>query len=98
MAGVRVEILFCMQCRWFLRAGWYAQELFSTFGTDVTDIHLRSGSGGVFEVRVNDTLVWSRAEQGRFPEAKELKQAVRDVAFPDMSLGHADTPVTPEGL
>ena len=48
------------------------------------------GTGGIFEVRVDDELVWSRKEQGRFPEAKELKQRVRDHVAPDKDLGHSD--------
>jgi selenoprotein W-related protein len=47
-------------------------------------------SGGVFEVRVDDTLVWSRKAQGRFPESKELKQLVRDRIAPGRDLGHSD--------
>ncbi len=46
-----------MQCRWFLRAGWYAQELLSTFGQDLGEVALVPGTGGVFQVHVNDTLV-----------------------------------------
>jgi selenoprotein W-related protein len=34
--------------------------------------------------------VWSRAAQGRFPDIKELKKVVRDVAAPDKNLGHSD--------
>lgn len=79
-----------MQCRWFLRAGWYASELLSTFGQDLGEIALVPGTGGVFQVHVDGVLVWDRAAQGGFPEAKELKQLVRDRIDPDRSLGHAD--------
>ncbi len=34
--------------------------------------------------------VWSRKDQGCFPELKELKQIVRDHVAPDKSLGHSD--------
>jgi selenoprotein W-related protein len=79
-----------MQCRWFLRAGWYASELLSTFGQDLGEIALVPGTGGVFQVHVDGVLVWDRAAQGGFPEAKELKQLVRDRIDPERSLGHAD--------
>jgi selenoprotein W-related protein len=39
---------------------------------------------------VNDNLVWSRKEEGRFPEITELKQRVRDQVAPDRDLGHSD--------
>jgi len=46
--------------------------------------------GGVFEVRVDGDLVWSRSERGRFPDIKELKQLVRDRVAPDRNLGHVE--------
>jgi len=49
--------------------------------------------GGVFDVRIDGKLLWSRKEQGRFPEAKELKQLVRDVVDPAKDLGHSDKTV-----
>ncbi len=50
------------------------------------------GTGGVFDVRVGDDTVWSRADAGRFPEMKELKQLIRDRVAPERDLGHSDTP------
>lgn len=90
MKGPRIQIHFCMQCRWFLRAGWYAQELLSTFGQDLGEVALVPGTGGIFQVHVDDVLVWDRAAQDSFPEAKELKQLVRDHIDPARSLGHSD--------
>ena len=86
----RVEIRYCTQCRWILRAGWLAQELLSTFDTELGEVALVPGTGGVFEVRVDDELIWSRKVRDRFPEAKELKQLVRDRVAPQRDLGHSD--------
>lgn len=86
----RVEIRYCTQCRWILRAGWLAQELLSTFDTELGEVALVPGTGGVFEVLVDDELIWSRKDQNRFPEAKELKQLVRDRVAPHRNLGHSD--------
>jgi selT/selW/selH-like putative selenoprotein len=47
-------------------------------------------TGGAFEVRVDLERVWSRKEQGRFPEIRELKQLVGDRIAPGRSLGHTD--------
>lgn len=86
----RVEIRYCRQCRWLLRAAWMAQELLSTFEAEIAELALRPGSGGVFEVWVGGERVWSRAEAGRFPELSELKRLVRDRLAPGRSLGHTD--------
>ena len=86
----RVEILYCTQCRWLLRAAWMAQELLTTFDQEISELTLKPGTGGVFEIRANDTLIWSRKEEGRFPEITELKQLVRDQVAPGRDLGHSD--------
>jgi selenoprotein W-related protein len=86
----RVEIEYCRQCRWLLRAGWTAQELLTTFEDALGGVTLVPGTGGVFEVRVDGALVWSRKGEGRFPELKELKQRLRDHVAPGRDLGHSD--------
>lgn len=86
----RVEIQYCTQCRWLLRAAWMAQELLTTFQDELGEVALQPGTGGIFEVRVNGDLVWSRAAQSRFPEIKELKQLIRDRVAPERDLGHSD--------
>jgi selenoprotein W-related protein len=87
----RVTITYCTQCRWLLRAGWMAQELLSTFGTDLGEVALSPGTGGVFRVTVSDRVVWDRATDGGFPEITTLKQRVRDQVAPERHLGHADS-------
>lgn len=86
----RIEILYCTQCKWLLRAAWMAQEILSTFEAGVGEVALVPGTGGIFEVRIGETLIWSRKEQNRFPEIKELKQKIRDKIAPDKNLGHID--------
>jgi selenoprotein W-related protein len=86
----RIEIEYCTQCRWLLRAAWMAQELLTTFSTVIGELTLVPGTGGVFEIRVQEEVVWSRAEMGRFPEIKELKQLVRDRIAPGRDLGHSE--------
>jgi selenoprotein W-related protein len=88
----RIEFLFCNQCRWLLRTAWMAQELLTTFPSEIGEVAMLPGTGGVFEIRVNDELIWSRKEEGRFPDIKELKQIVRDRIAPEKELGHSDKP------
>ncbi len=90
MNQARIEIVYCTQCRWLLRAAWMAQELLTTFADELREVALAPGKGGVFEIRVGEDLLWSRQEQGRFPEIKELKQLVRDKIAPGRDLGHSD--------
>ena len=86
----QVEIEYCTQCRWLLRAAWLAQELLTTFEADLKGVNLMPGTGGILEVRLNGALLFSRKAARRFPESKELKQLIRDVIAPERNLGHSD--------
>jgi len=86
----RVEIEYCTQCRWLLRAAWLAQELLTTFQDELGEVALVPGKGGVLRISVDGEPIFSRADAGRFPEAKELKQLVRDRVAPGRDLGHSD--------
>ncbi len=89
MRTPRLEIEYCTQCRWLLRAAWTAQELLTTFQLELGEVALVPGTGGVFEIRLDDELLWSRKASG-FPELAELKRLVRDRVAPDRDLGHSD--------
>ena len=69
-----------------------AQELLITFEHELAEVALRPGEEGVFQVELDDVVIWSRATEGRFPELKELKQLVRDRVAPERTLGHSDRP------
>ncbi len=89
--GPNIAITYCRLCNWLLRAGWMGQELLSTFAEELGSVTLiPDDTGGVFEVRIDGKLIWSRKEKGRFPEIKELKQLVRDEVAPERDLGHLD--------
>jgi selenoprotein W-related protein len=89
----RLEIAYCRQCRWLLRAAWLAQELLTSFEAELGEVALVPGTGGVFEVRLDGEVLFSRASEGRFPEARELKQKVRDRVAPGRELGHSERPL-----
>ena len=86
----RVEIQYCTQCGWMLRAGWVAQELLTTFKDEIGEVAIIPSGGGIFEIRANGDLIWALKSEGRFPEPKEIKQRIRDKIAPTRSLGHSD--------
>ncbi|MBI2992629.1 MAG: SelT/SelW/SelH family protein [Gammaproteobacteria bacterium] len=85
-----VRIVYCTQCRFILRAAWLAQELLMTFAEELGEVALVPGRDGIFEVRLNDELLFSRKNSGRFPESSELKQLLRDRIAPGKDLGHSE--------
>jgi selenoprotein W-related protein len=90
MSKPAVTITYCTQCNWLLRASWMAQELLATFGASLGAVTLMPGTGGVFEIRVGEKIVWERKRDGGFPDIRVLKQLVRDEVAPGRSLGHSD--------
>jgi selenoprotein W-related protein len=87
---VEVTITYCSQCQWLLRAAWLAQELLSTFADDLGKVSLQPGTGGVFRITCDGVQLWERKADGGFPEAKVLKQRLRDLIDPARDLGHND--------
>ncbi|MFC3152228.1 SelT/SelW/SelH family protein [Litoribrevibacter euphylliae] len=85
-----VSITYCCQCQWLLRAAWMAQELLSTFADDLAEVRLVPGTGGVYSIEIDQDLIWERKRDGGFPDAKLIKQRVRDYAWPEKELGHID--------
>jgi selenoprotein W-related protein len=83
-----VVITYCTQCQWLLRAAWLAQELLSSFSDDLARVSLQPASGGVFRITCSGVQIWERQADGGFPEAKVLKQRVRDLIDPGRDLGH----------
>jgi selenoprotein W-related protein len=88
LTGARVEIIYCTRCKFLLRAAWLAQELLTTFESELEEVALRPGSGGVFEVRLNGDVVSTNANGGEIPDAGEVKRLLRDRIAPGRRIGH----------
>ena len=74
-----------------MRSAYFAQELLTTFSEELGGVTLKpSEKNGTFLISVDSELIFDRKTENRFPEIKELKQLVRDIACPDKSLGHSD--------
>ncbi|MGX5690151.1 SelT/SelW/SelH family protein [Arcticibacter tournemirensis] len=87
----QITIEYCPRCGWMLRAAYMAQELLTTFSEELHGVLLQpSDVSGTYQIRVNETPVFDRETESRFPEIKELKQLIRDIVAPDKSLGHSD--------
>lgn len=86
-----ITIEYCPKCGWLLRSAYMAQELLTTFSTDLGGVLLKpSETSGTFFLSLDGEIIFDRKAAGRFPEIKELKQLVRDRVNPGKSLGHSD--------
>jgi selenoprotein W-related protein len=89
-----VVITYCTQCQWLLRAAWLAQELLSTFSEELGRVSLVPATGGTFHITCQGVQIWERKADHGFPEAKVLKQRVRDLIDPSRDLGHNERPAS----
>jgi selenoprotein W-related protein len=62
--------------------------LLKTFEEELGEVALKPGGGGHFIVRVDGRELFSRKAAGRYPEAKELKELVRDAIGSARAVGH----------
>jgi selT/selW/selH selenoprotein domain len=88
MPGPRIEITYCTKCRFLLRAAWMAEELLTTFGAELGEVALRPGSGGIFEVALDGTVVASNRDYAPMPDPADVKRAIRDRISPERKIGH----------
>ncbi|MCH7836845.1 MAG: SelT/SelW/SelH family protein [Chloroflexi bacterium] len=88
MASPRVEIRYCTQCRFMLRAAYLAQELLTSFEKELGEVALVPSSGGIFEVTLDGETLATNRETKRLPEAGEVKRLLRDRIAPGRTIGH----------
>ncbi len=60
-----IEIEYCTQCRWLLRAAWMGQELLTTFQEEISELVLKPRTGGVYNIIADGHLIFSRKEHSK---------------------------------
>jgi selenoprotein W-related protein len=72
-----VSIEYCTACNFRGRGVWLAQELLAGLEANIAGVTLVPGRGGVLIVRLDGEVIFSNKEEGRLPEPRELKDAIR---------------------
>jgi selT/selW/selH-like putative selenoprotein len=67
---IDVKIVYCRPCKYMDRALNLARDILSYF--EEANVELIQGDKGIFDVYINDELVFSRYIQKRFPEHDEI--------------------------
>ncbi len=57
-----------------------ASELLEKYGNAVSGLELIPSGGGVYEVRKNGNLIFSKKSEGRFPELDEVLELLEKPA------------------
>ena len=66
---MQVKIEYCVPCGYLPRATQMAEEIKKKYGAET---ELVKGDKGIFDVYVDGKLVFSRHQEGRFPEAQDI--------------------------
>ena len=72
-----VTIRYCSPCRYLPKAIQDADAILKELGESLSALRLVPGDHGVYDVAVDDTVVFSLEKTNRFPESTELIQEIR---------------------
>lgn len=70
--AVKVSIEYCVPCGYTDRAFGLAQELLNKYVSHIEELTLIPSGNGLYEVIVDEELVFSKKEVERFPEDGEI--------------------------
>ena len=70
----KVKIVFCQPCGFFPQTRDLRREIEKSFPG--TEVEVEDGDRGIFDVYLDDKLVFSRYKEMRFPEPGEIVRAM----------------------
>ena len=73
----QVSIEYCTAWGYLPKVMDLTKELLEALKNDITIISLLPSGGGVFEVKINDHLIFSKKELDRFPEPGEILEKMQ---------------------
>ena len=73
---MKISITYCTSWGYLNQALSLRESIERQFGIKA---ELVKGTGGVFEVSVNDNLLFSKKELGRFPDENEIEDLIEGI-------------------
>lgn len=80
-----IEIEYCVPCDYSSYATQVIDELVKNYQHVIGELILRMGSQGVFEVLVNDEVLFSKKAMNRHPEPGEVLTLFREYVGTEVS-------------
>lgn len=72
-----VTIRYCVPCRYQSKAVQDADAIRREFGTGLEGVRLVPGERGVYDVAVDDHVIYSMEKEERFPDPADLIARIR---------------------
>ena len=73
-----ISIEYCTAWGYLSRAVALANNLLGTHKNTLEVLSIIPSTGGVFEIKLDDELVFSKKELGRFPEENEVEDIIKE--------------------
>ena len=74
----KISIEYCIAWGYLAKAVGLAESLLNEHKDTIVELVLIPSGGGVFEVKLEDRLLFSKKSIGRFPEEDEVESAIRE--------------------
>lgn len=74
----KIRIEYCTSWGYVGRAVALTRKLLNEHKNDIDELSIIPSSGGVFEVSLNDELLFSKKELDRFPEKDEAENLIKE--------------------
>ena len=81
---VRVSIEYCVPCDYSEHALAVARELVKNYQHVIRQLSFNMVSKGVFEVKADNEVLFSKKALGRHPKPGEVLQAFKELVGPDV--------------
>lgn len=75
MNNMEMKIIYCVPCGYITRAKWLKEDLEKKVKN--VKVALEGGEKGIFDVYVDKKLIFSKHNEGRFPETDEILKMVK---------------------
>ncbi len=62
-----------------------ARDLLTNYQHVISDLRLATGSNGIYDVRVDGELIYSKDENGRHAEDGEVLEIFKEIVGPDVA-------------
>ncbi len=72
MTGPKLTIEYCAPCNYLPRTVWQTQELLNALTGSIESVELIPADHGRYRVTLGDQVLFSKEDEGRFPEPNEL--------------------------
>ena len=74
----KLSIEYCTSWGYLSRAVALTESILNQHKNEISEMTIIPSSGGVFEIKVNGKLLFSKSELGRFPEDGEAENLIKE--------------------